>query len=55
MGLKTFVLKMAQAEARIWPRLSYVYRIRSTAAQRAPEKDAALRLERELFIDNPLV
>ena len=31
MILKTFVLKMAQAEARIWPCLSNMFRVRSTA------------------------
>ena len=31
MLLKTFALKMAPAGARIWPRLAYLFQVRSTA------------------------
>ena len=36
--LKTFTCKMAQGKARLWPRLSHVFQVRSTAVGIKPEK-----------------
>ena len=40
MGFKTFVLKLAQAEARIWPGLAYLLQVRSTAVSQPPVETA---------------
>ena len=47
MGLKVFALKMAQAEAGVWPWLSGVCQIRSTVARSqgaAPSEDLTVGL-----------
>jgi len=49
MGFRTFVLKKAQAKARIWPWLVYLFQVRSAAA-RVKHAGATLVADRREYL-----